>query len=436
MTKKEIILIFILLIISLIRFFFYTPDKPDYEVALGETVQLEGIVRDAPDIRIYNQRIVIRPIDQKSKVLVIIPKEIDILYGDRVTIEGILESPENFITNTGKEFNYKRYLANQDIYFIINKAEVEIISHNNGSWLKFQLYNLREKFMENLARVIFPPEKDLANGLLLGARGGFDVKLKDEFIKTGTVHIVALSGYNISIVSENIMKFFGVFFSQTISIILGIFVIILFILMTGGAETSIRAGIMGAIMLFGRMTGRTYYAGRALIIAALLMIAYDLRVVMDISFQLSFLATMGILFINPKVIGWYRVFPLKFKIRETISTTTSATIAVLPLLLYSTGVFSLVSLPANILILPFIPATMLFSFLAGFISFISPFLSLPFSFIAELLLSYMLFVVHFFASLPFASINIKSFPLILTILIYCYLFWWIFKRQKEIQNNN
>lgn len=430
MTKKEIILIFILLIIGLIRFFYIIPGKPEYDGVVGEEVSFEGVVVDMPDIRIFNQRIVVRPTNQKSNILVVVPKEIDISYGDKVIARGVLESPLNFITKVGKEFNYKRYLANQNIYFIINEAEIEIISHNNGSWIKSKLFWLRGKFMENISKVIFSPEKDLASGLLLGTRGGFDTEMKNEFITTGTIHIVALSGYNISIVSENVMKFFGLFFSQFVSIILGIFVIILFIVMTGGAETSIRAGIMGSIMLFGRITGRTYDAGRALVIAALLMISYDLRVVTDISFQLSFLATMGILFITPKVIGWFRLFPVRFKIRENIAMTMSATISVLPILLYSTGIFSFVSIPANILILPFIPATMLFSFLAGAVGFISPFLSILFAFISQLLLSYMLSVVHFFASLPFASINIKSFPLILTLTIYAFLAWWIFGKEE------
>ncbi len=429
MTKKEIILIFILLIISLIRFFFFIPNKPDYDIALGQKVKLEGLVVEAPDVRIFNQRIIVRPLNQKSNILVVIPREVDIFYGDRVLISGIIETPENFMTQSGKEFNYERYLANQDIYFVIKNAEVEIISHDNLSFIKTKLFRLREAFMENIKKVIRSPESDLAGGLILGARGGFDNETKDEFIVTGTIHIVALSGYNISIISENLMKFFGLVFSQTVSILLGIFIIILFIIMTGGTATAIRAGIMALIMLFGRITGRTYLAGRALIITALLMICYDLRVVTDISFQLSFLATGGILFVTPKVINWFYFLPLRFKIRENVAMTTSATISVLPVLLYSTGVFSLVSLPANILILPFIPITMFFNFISSLIVFIDPTLALPFAYISQLLLSYILLVIHFFASLPLASLNIKSFPLIITVLIYLLLIYWVFKRK-------
>jgi len=431
MTKKEIILIFILLIISLIRFFFFVPERPNFDVAIGKMVVLEGLVIEAPDVRIFNQRIIVRPTNQESNVLVVVPKEIDIFYGDEVVVSGILESPENFMTNTGKEFNYERYLANQDIYFVIKNAKVKIISHNNASWVKIKLFKFRDYFMENIDKVISPPESDLANGLILGARGGFDNDMRNEFITTGTIHIVALSGYNITIISENVMKFFSLIFSQTISIILGIFIIILFIIMTGATATAIRAGIMALIMLFGRMTGRTYDAGRALVIAALLMFSYDPRVVTEISFQLSFLATTGILFVTPKVLHWFRFLPMRFKIRENVATTTAATISVLPILLYSTGIFSLVSLPANILILPFIPTTMFFNFISGLIVFVDPTIALLFANISELLLSYILFVIHFFATLPFASLNIKSFPLILTVLIYGLLIYWVFRKSSS-----
>jgi competence protein ComEC len=280
--------------------------------------------------------------------------------------------------------------------------------------------------MENIERVINPPKSDLANGLVLGSRGGFDNNTKNEFINTGTIHIIALSGYNVTIVAENVMKIFGLVFAQTISIILGIFVIILFILLAGASSTAIRAGIMASIALFARMTGRKYDAGRGLVTAGFLMIAYDPRVVTDISFQLSFIATFGVLFITPKVIGWVKFIPMRFGFRELVATTLGATIAVLPILLYSTGILSIVSIPANILILPLIPLTMFFVFITGVLGFVSTLLSIPFAYIAHLLLSYILGMIHFFASLPFASITIFYFPLIITIVLYAFIAWWVF----------
>ena len=431
MSKKEIIIVFILITIACVRFFFFIPEPPDYSSAIGKEVVLEGQIVDDPDIRLKNQHLNIKLKDKDVIILTIIGREKEVSYGDNVFVRGILEEPENFITQSGKEFNYKRYLANEDIYFVIKNGNIEIISKNNGSKIKSLLYKIRGSFMKNINKVIPIPESDLANGLILGARGGFDEEMKNEFIGTGTIHIIALSGYNVSIVAEGVMKTFSLIFSQIISIIFGIVIILLFIIMTGASATAIRAGIMATIMLLGRMTGRNYMAGRALVIAGLLMIAYDPRVLIDMSFQLSFIATGGVLFLTPKILHWFKFLPMRFGIREMIATTIAATMAVLPILLYLTGILSLVSIPANILILLFIPTAMLLIFITGISGFISPLISIPFGFISYLILMYILYVIHLLGSLSFTSVSIQSFPLFLTILIYIYLLWWVFKKETN-----
>ncbi len=436
MSKKDIIIIFILITVALVRFLFFIPKAPNYSEAIGKTVILEGLVSDDPDIRLKNKHLNITLLNQDVNILVIVDRNTEVSYGDKIKVKGILEEPENFTTKSGKEFNYKRYLGNQDIYYIIKKAEIVIISEGNGSKIKSWLCNLRSSFIKNIDRVISPPESDLANGLILGARGGFEEDLNNEFINTGTIHIIALSGYNVSIVADGVMRVFGLIFSQIISIIFGVIVIILFIIMAGASPTAIRAGIMAVIMLLGRMTGRRYDAGRALVIAGFLMIAYDPRVIIDMSFQLSFIATGGVLFVTPKVINWFKFLPLRFGIRELMASTMAATISVLPVLLYLTGVLSLVSIPANILILLFIPITMLFSFIVGITGFISPILSIPFGYLAHLLLLYILSTIHFFGTLSFASITIQSFPLLFTILIYILLIWWVFLKEDKIPTKN
>lgn len=430
-NKKEISLIAVLIIIALVRFFFFIPKAPDYSSILGKVVIVEGIVNDIPDVRLKNERVTITPTGKDENMLVILPRGADVSYGDKLKVKGMLEMPENFMASSGKEFNYERYLANRNVYYIINNGDAEIISRGNGSKIKSLLFKFRNLFIKNINQAISPPESDLASGLLLGTKGGFDKETQAEFISTGTIHIIALSGYNVTIVATSIIKFFGLFLSTTFSIILGIIFILLFILMAGSSATVVRAGIMAFIALFARITDRNYQASRALVVAGLLMVAYDPRVITDMSFQLSFLATAGILFIPQKIIKWIMWIPARFSLRENTATTMSATIAVLPLLLYSTGVLSFVSLPANLLVLPVVPITMFFNFLAGIVGFISPILALPFGYISELLLSYILTVIHLIAILPFASMNIQSFPIIITILLYIFIIWWVVKNKNK-----
>ena len=261
-TKTEIFGVCTLACIGIIRFFFFLPKAPPWTNQIGNTVQLSGEVIDPPDVRLTNIRITVRPNGQQSNVLLVMPVGSDIAYGDIVKVVGVLTTPERFVTSSGKEFDYARYLANQDIYFIIKNPHIEITSRNNGNGIKAYLYRFSDSFMKNIGNSIPHPESDLASGLILGARGGFDTDMRNEFITTGTIHMVALSGYNVTIVATQVMKVLSVLFSQTVSIVCGIIVIFLFIVMAGASATAIRAGIMAVIALLGQMAGRTYDACR------------------------------------------------------------------------------------------------------------------------------------------------------------------------------
>lgn len=431
MQKKEIVIIFILIIFSLIRFVFPKPEKSIFNEAVGKDVVFEGVIVDPPDIRINNQHLKIRPNGDKDNILVITGREKEFSYGDLVEVKGILSRPESFITDNGREFNYPRYLANQKIYYNMSRASVEILSSGHGSAIKRILFQIRHSFIKNINKVLPSPESDLANGLVLGVRGGFDKQTNQELIDTGTIHIVALSGYNVSIIAEAVIKFFGLILPASFSIIISIILIISFVIMTGAGATIIRAGVMAIIMLLGRLSGRTYFAGRALVITGLAMVLISPNIITDMSFQLSFIATAGVLFVTRKITKYFKFIPTRFGLREIIVSTVAASISVLPLLLYLTGVFSIVSIPANTIIALIMPYTMLSIFLTGIFGFIFPTISFILGYVAYYFLSFLLAVVHFFGSLSFSSFMIRSFPLWLTIIIYLFLIWWVFIQKNE-----
>lgn len=433
-SQSDKILLLVLIIIAILRLLFFNQNIPEYKNILGENVEVSGVVEEEPTHSSYGSRFIIKPDNWKSKIIIntsFADIHEEISYGDYVSVSGVLEEPENFKTSSGKEFDYKKYLANQNIYLVINKADPKVIEHNQGNRIKSILYKVRSSFLKNMNHFISPPESDLAGGLLLGIKSGFDNSLRDEFINTGTIHIVALSGYNVTIVAESVMKLFQTFFTSLVSISLGVISIILFVILSGSSATAVRAGIMALIALLARGASRRYKAGRALFIAGYLMFISNPKVIFDLSFLLSFLATIGVLFLTPKILKWFKFITMRFGLREIVSSTCSATIMVLPLILHSSGVLSLVSLPTNILILPVIPITMFFSFMAGLVNLFSSILSLPFAYISNFLLSYILKVIHVFASIPFASLNIKSFPLVLVFATYVFLFWWLFHQNKK-----
>jgi len=276
------------------------------------------------------------------------------------------------------------------------------------------------------------PENLLMGGLILGEKSSFDQAMRQSFVNTGTIHIVALSGYNVTIVAEWIMKVFS-FLPKNFGIGMGIFAIILFIIMTGGSSTAIRAGIMATLALVARATGRNYDVARALLLAGVFMILLNpFLLVFDVSFQLSFIATVAVIFFAPRIEKYFMWVPKSFGLRDIVSVTCAAYIFVFPFILYKMGNFSLVALPANVLILPFIPFTMLLGFLTGFAGLIWYVFAVPLGFISYLFLHYELGVVSFFSNLPFATFSFPNFPLWLTLIIYTYFIYRLFG--KNIKN--
>ena len=425
-----VISIFVLAFLSgIFRFHMVDIPAPNiFEIQVGKEVSFSGVITDEPDIRENNQKLTIETKigEVKTKVLTTVNFEEDFKYGDEVNFSGTFKKPENFITDQGKDFNYVDYLRKDGIFYVMSYPEIEIISQGNGNKIKSGLFFIKEKFLEKMNLAIQNPESLLMGGLILGEKASFSQELRQSFINTGTIHIVALSGYNVTIVAEWLMKLFA-FLPKNIGIGMGIFAILLFILMTGGSSTAIRAGIMATLVLVARATGRNYDVARALILAGVFMVLLNPFVlVYDVSFQLSFIATIAVIFFTPKIEKYFLWAPNYLKLRDIVSVTCAAYIFVLPFILYKMGNLSLVALPANILILPFISFTMFFGFLTSFVGLFWHTLAVPFGYISYLMLHYELGVISFFSNFPFASFSIPNFSLFLTVLIYIYFIYKLF----------
>lgn len=414
-------------------FKFHLADKPAptiFESQVNQKASLFGIIVDESEKRENNQKLIVETLLDKEKTIILLTttEDGDLKYGDKISFEGVLEKPQNFITDQGKEFDYVNYLRKDGIFYVMIYPKVEFISEGNGNSIKSFLFSVKENFLEKINFIIPNPESLLMGGLILGEKSSFNEELRQSFVDTGTIHIVALSGYNITIVSEWIMKVFS-FLPKNLGIGVGILSVLLFVLMTGGSSTAIRAGTMATLALIARATGRNYDVARALILAGTVMIFFNpFLLVYDVSFQLSFIATVAVIFLSPRIEKYFLWITPHYGLRDIITVTCAAYIFVLPFILYKMGNLSLVALPANILILPLIPFTMMLGFLTGFLGLISQVLASPFGYISYAFLRYELGVVNFFANLPFAAFSFPNFPLILTIIIYTYFIYRLFGR--------
>lgn len=404
----------------------------DQNNLLNKEVKLSGeIVSDIEDKDLY-KRFEFLTFDKHSKILVKTESKIDLKYGDVLNLEGRLLAPSNFLTENGKEFDYINYLKKDGILYTLEAKKLEIIDRGKGNLIKSLLFNIKNTFVAKINTLIFPYESTLLGGLILGEKSSFPNSLREDFIKTGTIHIVALSGYNVTIISEWFIKLLY-FLPTVLAFYGGILVIILFVIMTGVEATAVRAGIMAILVLIARNLGRPYDIVRALIVTVVFMLLFNPYLLYyDVSFQLSFISTIAVIFFTPRIEKYFQFVTNKFNLRDIVTVTFSAYVFVLPFVLYKMGNLSLVALPTNILVLPFIPITMLLGFLSGVLAFFSFYLALPFSYITHLFLYYELNIIKFFASIPFSSFVILDFPIILTILIYLYFIYFLFRRGIKV----
>jgi len=391
-----------------------------FQILFDSKVALTGsIVRD-PDLRETTQRITVEVVEEgaRMRVLVVSPLYPEYRYGERVRIEGTLKKPEPFDTNGGREFRYDQFLAKDGIFGIVNYGRVEKLEEAMGLMrIRGTLFDAKRAFVEGLGRALTEPYSALAAGIITGGKQGLGKELLLAFTIAGLLPVVVLSGYNVMIVSEAVLRA-SRFLPRFLSASIAGLVILLFVLAAGSGASAFRAGLMAGIGLFARATGRTYDALRALLAVFVLMLLENpLLLVHDPGFQFSFVATLGLI-IGAPVIEPYLTSIKNAFMRDILATTLAAQVFVLPLLLYQTGNLSLVALLANVLVLPVVPFAMLFSALAGGAGLIAPALAPLLGAPAFVLLWFIVAVAETLAGLPLAQVIIPAFPFWIVVLLY------------------
>lgn len=411
----------------------YIPENSALEDLVGQKITIESVIREEPQNKGNFEQYIVGVEGSKDKILVKGQSYPKFEYGDRVKFTGKLQKATNFETQNGKEFDYVSYLRKDNITYILSFANGSLVSKHNGNFIVSSLYAIKRGFVRNIEQLIPEPASSLLSGVLLGIQDTMGKDLEDVFRRTGIIHIVVLSGYNISIVADSLISLFS-FVSRKVALSISSVGIILFSLMVGATPSVLRASVMALLVLVAKATGRTYAVGRALLVACILMVLWNPSVlVFDTSFQLSFLSTIAIIWISPIVKRYLKKVPEKFGLRETMSATLATQIFVLPLLLYKMGQVSLVSLPVNVLVLGFIPPIMLFGFIAGLLEFILHIVAFPFASASYILLTYVIIVAKFFSGLPFASVQISYFPAIffwLSYILFGFLYYKFNKKQE------
>ena len=408
-----------------------TPLPEAFARDVKHRVSYEAVVVADPDVRDANQRVEVRVTGNGAStiMLAVAPRYPSVAVGDHIYVSGTLQVPEPFADDGGRIFRYDKYLQRDGVRFILNFAYLRVESSAPWYSIPAALARIKHSFLNGLAATLPEPYASLAGGVVIGGKSGLGTDLQNSFIRSGLVQIIVLSGYNVMVVAEWIMA--GLAFikiSRRWSAIAGALAILIFVGVAGAAATALRAALMALIALYARATGRSYVAGRALLVVVFLMLIWNpLYLVFDPGFGLSVAATAGLIWLAAPIETFLsRIKNLFWK--NALATTLAAQIAVLPLLLYDTGNLSLVAIPANLLTMPMIPLAMGLSAFAGFAGIlfgpVAPLLGIVLAFPAYLANAYLILVAQGSAALPCAAFTLPLFPFWLVLVAYAILIYF------------
>ncbi|NBV77534.1 ComEC family competence protein [bacterium] len=412
---------------------------PRFEAQKGTVVTMRGRVVAEPDVRETGVRLTVMVdmlgsslVSAPVGVLVQAPQHARASYGEYITVTGVLERPTSFDTGSGHSFNYPKYLEKDDILYQVSYAQVSALDAPTPFLVKLvaSVLAIKHAFISGIVAVLPEPQSALAGGITVGDKRGLGKEWSDIFRTVGLTHVVVLSGYNIMVVI-GFLDYLVRKRRGTVRLVSGVGVALLFALMTGFAASSTRAALMAGIAIVGRTLGRTYLASRALAVVGIVMLIENPYLLMfDPSFQLSMLATAGLIWVVPLCNEYLSRVIGESSVREALATTIGTQISVLPLLLYQNGLFGLYALPVNVLVLTVIPWAMCAVCVAAVVGILfgsfGTILALP----AYVLLSYVLEIARFFAALPSASISIGVMPLSVLILLYVSIVFFILNQKK------
>ncbi|HEY60023.1 MAG TPA: ComEC family competence protein [Anaerolineae bacterium] len=341
-----------------------------------------------------------------GKVQIRLPEYFFIRYGDRLLLEGKLQA-----TIKSDQPPYSSWLARKGLFSRMYYPQVLKRQAGNGNPILDAIYRLRNYAHETLIGLLPHPESALLSGILLGIESDIPDYLQAAYRATGTAHIIAISGFNISLIAGLVTRLTNRLLPYGWGALVAICAILFYTLLVGAQPAVVRAAIMGSLAIPAYLIGRKVIGIHSLALTAALMALLNPFILWDVGFQLSFTATFGILtFTNlltesfenwtSKHLPTFSSKPITQFISEYLLATLAAQFAILPVVITHFQDISLLSLPTNLLILPVQPLVMILggiSLLTGMVfppmgKLLAAFAWLPTAFTNQ--------VVLFFAMIP------------------------------------
>ncbi|MFW6359062.1 MAG: ComEC/Rec2 family competence protein [Chroococcales cyanobacterium] len=332
--------------------------------------------------------------------------------GDSVRIKGLLYQPKESSNPGG--FNFKAYLASQGSFAGLSGREVSKIEDVEGkSW---GWWRLRQRIIRAQLSWLGSPKGQLVSSMVLGRRAvDLPYNIRDDFIETGLAHVLAASGFHVSLILGVALALTRPLSSQ-VQFGVGLATLLIYVGLTGVQPSVARAAIMGFGALFGLVTERKVIPLGSLLLAAILLLIINPLWIWDLGFQLSFLATLGLVTTMPAVVQRLDWLP------PAIATIIAIPIAifpwVLPIQLYVFGVIAPYSIVVNIITVPLIIIISLGGMISALAALIYPLSGSAIAWLLNYPVSGLLTIVSFFASLPGNSVALGTISLVQLMILY------------------
>ncbi len=425
----------------------FTPDDLAFHNGTDDEpawVTVEGVVLGYPDVRdrYTNYRLRVHALEGNGEkyhvrgtALVQAPRYPEFHYGDELRVSGGLQTPP-----VGGDFSYKDYLARQGIHSLLKYPKIELVGEGKGDPFWATLYGFRDRAAEVINHLLPEPQAALANGILLGIESGIPKPLYDDFNRTGTSHIIVISGFNITIVAGLLAQTLGRLVGKRWAIYPVVGGIVIYTLLVGADAAVVRAAVMGILYVVAIHLGRQNTAVVSLSASALLMTAINPLMLWDAGFLLSFMSMLGLILFTPAIQGWFERLLSRFLppeqlravvrlLNDALIVTLAAQITTTPLVGAYFARLSLVSLLSNGLILPVQPPIMIWGGIATLAGLVWEPLGRVIAAVPWLFLTYTVAIVEWTARLPFASLDVGALGRPLALIYYALLFGGLGLRQ-------
>lgn len=397
----------------------------------GQEITFQALVSDEPSRGLEKTQFQIDGRNVSGRALITTGLYPEYHYGDKLEIKGKIQEPAVFET-----FNYRDFLAKDKIYSVIYYPEIKPLAQKQGNWFFEKIFGFKAKLSQLFSQVLRPPQSSVLIAAFLGDESMLSQKIKDELNLTGTRHIIAISGMNMVIMSQILLWLalaIGLWRQQAFYLVL--IVLALYIVMIGAPASAFRAGLMAGLLLLAQKLGRLQSAGYVFALAAAIMLIVNpLLLKFDVGFQLSFLATLSLVYLKPFIDQWIEKLPNYFQLKDVLTMTIAAQLGTLPLLIFHFGRFSLISPLANILIVPLLPFLMISGIVLGAAGFVFLPLAKILAYPVWLILTYMVKVIDISSRIPLAAYQFRFFHWLALVGYYLVVVVLVRRGWREVSN--